>query len=68
MRWAILLAGLTVAALQTGCGSSPASFGITGPSPQVQPQLTPDDATVLPPGLPDANTGSGSEQRFYRYN
>lgn len=68
MRWASLLAGLTVAALQAGCGSTPQSFGITGPAPQVQPQMAPDDATVLPPGLPNPDTGSGSEQRYYRYN
>ena len=68
MRWVILLAGLTVAALAAGCGSTPRSLGITGPAPPAQPQMAPDDATVLPPGLPNANTGSGSEQRFYNYN
>lgn len=68
MRWVILLAGLTATALAAGCGATPASLGITGPGPQVQPQMAPDDATVLPPGVPNANTGSGSEQRFYNYN
>lgn len=68
MRWVILLAGLTVAALAAGCGSTPASFGITGPAPQKQPEMTPDDATVRAPGLPNPGTGSGAEQRFYNYN
>ena len=68
MRWVILLAGLTVAALQTGCGNTPASFGITGPAPQAPPQMAPDDATVLTPGLPNSGTGSGTEQRFFNYN
>jgi hypothetical protein len=68
MRCAFLLAGLIAAALQTGCGMTPASLGITGPAPEVQPQMTPDDATVQPPGLPTSNTGSGAEQRYYRYN
>jgi hypothetical protein len=68
MRWVILLAGLAAAAPLTGCGSTPASFGITGPAQQTPPPMAPDDATVLAPGLPNANTGSGTEQRFYRYN
>ena len=68
MRWVLLSAGLTVAALQAGCGATPHQFGITGPAPQVEPQMAPDDATVLPPGLPDPSTGSGAEQRFYHYN
>ena len=68
MRWMFLLAGLTVAALQAGCGTTPQSFGITGPAPQTQPQLAPDDTVVRPPGVPNSNTGSGEEQRFYNYN
>jgi len=68
MRWVFLLAGLTAAALQTACGTTPQQFGITGPAPQTEPTLTPDDATVRAPGLPDANTGSGFEQRYYNYN
>jgi hypothetical protein len=67
MRWIFLSAGLTVAALQTGCDRPPQAFGITGPAPQVQPELTPDDTTILAPGIPNS-TGSGSEQRFYNYN
>ncbi len=68
MRWAILLAGLIAAAPLTGCGSTPASFGITGPGPPAPPPMAPDDATVLPPGIPTPGTGSGTEQRFYNYN
>jgi hypothetical protein len=68
MRWLFLIAGLTTLTLQTGCGSTPESLGITGPAPQVQPEMAPNDATVLPPGLPDPNTSSGAEQRYYRYN
>ena len=58
MRWVFLLAGLTAAALQAGCG----------PAPPVEPQMAPDDATVMPPGLPQSGTGSGAEQRYYNYN
>jgi hypothetical protein len=68
MRWIIPLAGLTAAALLAGCDATPQSLGITGPGERPQPSFTPDDTTVLPPGLPDPTTGSGSEQRFYRYN
>jgi hypothetical protein len=68
MRWVFLLAGLTSAALQTGCGTTPQQFGITGPAPQVQPKMAPDDATILAPGLPDPGTSSGFEQRYYNYN
>jgi hypothetical protein len=68
MRWVFLFSGLTVAALQTSCGRTPQSFGITGPAPQVAPQMTPDDTVVRPPGLPNGDTGSSEEQRFYNYN
>jgi hypothetical protein len=68
MRWVFLLAGLTAAALQAGCGRTPESLGITGPAPPVEPQMAPDDATVMPPGLPQSGTGSGAEQRYYNYN
>ena len=68
MRWVILLAGLTAAAPLTGCGSTPASFGITGPGPQAPPQMAPDDAAGGLPGLPNPGTGSGTEQRFFNYN
>ena len=68
MRWVFILAGLSAAALLAGCGKTPQQFGITGPAPQAEPNLTPDDATLLPPGLPDPGTGSGAEQRFYHYN
>jgi hypothetical protein len=70
MSRAILLAGLAAAALQAGCGATPQSLGITGPgtSPPVQPQAAPDDGTSAPPGVPDPNTSSGIDQRFYRYN
>jgi hypothetical protein len=68
MHRIILLTGLAVAALLAGCGTTPKQFGITGPAPQVEPTMTPDDATELPPGLPDASTGSGAEQRYYHYN
>ncbi len=68
MRWLILLTGLTAAALQAGCGASPQSLGITGPGPRVAPNFSPDDATIQNPGIPDANTSSDPEQRFFRYN
>ena len=68
MRWVLLLAGLTVAALLIGCGTTPRQFGITGPAPQVAPEMKSDDAIVRQPGVPDPGTGSGEEQRFYNYN
>ncbi len=68
MRWVFLWAGLTVAALQTGCAGTPASLGITGPGAQVPPDVTPADTPMAPPGLPDPNTGSAPDQRFYHYN
>jgi uncharacterized lipoprotein YajG len=68
MRWVFLLVGLSAATLQAGCGATPESLGITGPAPTVQPELVPDDATVMPPGLPRAGTGSGADQRYYNYN
>ena len=69
MRWMTLLAGLIAAALQAGCGDvSPQSLGITGPGAKPEPVFAPDDTLILPPGLPDPSTGSGPEQRFYRYN
>jgi hypothetical protein len=69
MRWALLMAGLTAATLLIGCGTTPAQFGITGPGPQVPPEaVAPDDTPMSPPGLPDPNTGSGADQRFYHYN
>jgi hypothetical protein len=68
MRWAFLLAALTAAAFQTGCGTSPVKFGITGPGPQAPPEATPNDTPMSIPGLPDPNSGSGADQRFYHYN
>jgi hypothetical protein len=68
MHWIFLLAGLAVAALSAGCSGSPQKMGITGPAPQVEPQMAPADATTQSPGLPDPNTGSGAEQRYFHYN
>ena len=68
MRWPILFVGLIAAALQAGCAATPESVGITGPGQQGQPAATPDDTQAIPPGLPDPGTGSGADQRFYRYN
>jgi len=68
MRWIFLSAGLTVAALQTGCSGTPASLGITGPAPQVPPDMAPNETPMALPGLPDPNAGSGPDQRFYHYN
>jgi len=68
MRWVILLAGLVAAAPLAGCGTNPASFGITGPGRPAPPPTAPDDATVLPPGIPTPGMESGTEQRFYDYN
>lgn len=41
-----------------GCDASPASLGITGPAPLVQP-AAPDDSTIGNPGLPSSPTGYG---------
>jgi hypothetical protein len=69
MRWAFLLAGLIAAVLQAACGTTPAQFGITGPGPSGPAEAAPtNDTPMSPPGLPDPNTGSGSDQRFYNYN
>lgn len=68
MRWAPLLAGLIVVALQAGCDRTPELLGITGPAPPVPPTVTPDEATVPTPGLPSAGANSGAEQRYYNYN
>ena len=64
----LLLFVLTAAALQVGCDATPQSLGITGPGPAQQRRAAPDDSTVMPPGLPDPGSGSGTDQRFYRYN
>jgi hypothetical protein len=71
IRWLVPLA----AALLAGCGSSPQSFGITGPgvTPAASPQS--DDSEVPAPGI--SNTGNsyrynigpaGSGDRFFNYN
>jgi hypothetical protein len=68
MRKVALLTGLTATALLGGCGVTPESLGITGPGQRPPPTFGPDDTVLQPPGLPDPNTGSGPEQRYYRYN
>ena len=68
MRWLFLLAGLTAAALQTGCTGTPESLGITGPGPQAEPDLNPADATMQAPGVPNPDNGLGTDQRYYHYN
>ena len=68
MRWVFVLAGVTAAALQTGCGATPASLGITGPGSQPPPAVNSNDSTIMTPGVTDPNTGSGIDQHFYNYN
>lgn len=69
MRWAFLLAALTAAVLQGGCGRTPKSLGITGPAaPTPLPAATPDEANVPPPGVPGSGANSGDDQRYYHYN
>ena len=69
MRRILLLVGLSMAALQAGCGVTPQQLGITGPgTTPARSQTAPDDSTLLPPGLPNPDSGAGGEQRFYRYN
>lgn len=57
-----------------GCDATPASLGITGPSPPKLP-TTIDDRTILAPGVPDPGnsygpsvTPSTSGGRYYNYN
>lgn len=68
MRWLAILLGLVTTLLQAGCGATPQSLGITGPGQARPPAMVPDDAVVPNPGLPAANSSSGAEQRYYRYN
>lgn len=68
MRRVALFAGLLAAALLGGCDATPESLGITGPGQRPTPSFAPDDTVLRPPGLPDPNTGSGPEQRYYHYN
>jgi hypothetical protein len=69
MRWIFLIAVLSVAALQAGCGRTPQSLGITGPGPAPPPPTaTPDEETVTPPGVPGSGANTGDDQRYYHYN
>ncbi len=70
MRLLALLAALCL----VGCQDSPASLGITGPSPPAPP--TPlDDSVISNPGIPDTSGSYGpnvapttSGGRFFNYN
>ena len=68
MDWAFLLAGLTIAAMLTGYGSTHAQFEVIGLAPNVSREMALNDPPTAPQCLPDPSTDSGVDQRTYCNN